>query len=350
MKGNKMMNAVVIAKYGSPFQYIEHPVPEPGYNEVLVKVVASGLCSTDLHIRNGRMDLKKLPRIPGHEIAGYIQEIGPGVLKWDVGQRVTVAIDVFCGECRHCLSGHTNRCQYLVRIGFERDGGHADFVVVPQTNLVALPENVSFIQAAILPDAVACIYHSLMEQGNLRANDKILILGAGGLGIHGIQIAKLAGAEVIATSRNKQRLEIAEKYGAVSVNPLKDSLKDVVNEISSHEGLDIVADCVGTVESIKQSLELVRPGGKVLVIAYLTDEFKIPSIDFFMREKEVIGCRGSTKKNLIDVTELVSKGKIVPVIGEHFPLSQINEAVERLANGSVIGRIILERENKLTKV
>lgn len=339
------MNAVYISEYAQPFEYRKTGIPEPGTNEVRVRVVASGLCSTDVHIRDGRMDLGRLPRIPGHETAGIIDAVGPGAENWRIGQRVTVAIDIPCGNCRHCLTGHPNRCQSLIRLGFERDGGHADYVVVPKDNLVVLPDTVDFEAASILPDAVACMYHCLIGQGKLRANDKLLILGAGGLGIHGIQIAAMAGAQVIATSRNQDRRREAEKYGAIAVNPNAESLKGVVNELTRGEGLDIVADCVGTQASIRQSLELVRPGGKVLVIAYIAEEFMIPSMDLFMREKEVIGCRGSTKRDLMLVTELVAKGKIIPVVGERFPLRDINQAAETLERGGVIGRIILEREH-----
>lgn len=338
------MNAVYISEYGKEFDSVKIGIPEPEQNEIRVKVVASGLCSTDLHIRDGRMNLGKLPRIPGHETAGIIDAVGDGVEKNWIGQRVTVAIDIPCGKCRHCLSGHTNRCQSLTRIGFERDGGHADYVVVPKENVIPLPDDVSFEAASILPDAVACMYHCLMEQGNLRATDKVLILGAGGLGIHGIQIAKFAGAEVVATSRNSARRKIAEEYGAIAANPNDSHFNGYMNEITQNEGFDIVADCVGTQASIRQSLDLVRAGGKVLVIAYIDEEFILPSLDLFLREKEVIGCRGSTKQDLIQVTDLVGKGIIDPVIGERFNLRDINKAAQVLENGDVIGRIVLKRD------
>jgi len=337
------MKAVLIKEYGSTFVYADCAVPKPGPNEVLIKVIASGLCSTDLHILAGRMNLGELPRIPGHEIAGIIVETGSAVRNWRIEQRVTVAIDVHCGTCRHCLTGNTQRCSDLTRIGFERDGGHAEYVVVPQGNLVSLPDNVNFEAGAILPDAVACMYHCLIAQGKLGIHDNILILGAGGLGMHGIQIAKLAGADVIATSRNAARLAAAAKYGAISVNPNSGELERIVREMTHAEGLDIVADCIGTRETIRRGLSLVRPGGKVLVIGYLDEEFAIPSLDFFLREKELIGCRGSTKRDLEEVTALVSKGKIVPLIGKHYHLSEIQSAAETLESGDVIGRIVLQR-------
>lgn len=337
------MNAVQILNYRQPFHYGEYPLPRPHANEVLVEVKASGLCSTDLHLLEGRVNLGQLPRIPGHEIAGEIVELGADVGDWQVGQRVTVALDVTCKNCVHCLTGQTQRCPNKVRIGFERDGGHAQFVAVPADNLVSLPANLSYAEAAILPDAVACMYHCLIAQGKVGINQKVVILGVGGLGIHGVQIARLAGAEVLATSRRAHRLAIAREYGALPVNPLEKDLAQVVGDFTRGVGADVVADCVGTQDSIREGLSLLRPGGKLLVIAYIDEEFVLPSIPLFAAEKEVIGCRGSTRQELIDVVDLVAQGKIKAVIGAEYPLSQIHEAVACLNDGNMVGRIVLTR-------
>src|ERR1019366_5714228 len=156
------MRAVVIAEYGGTLQGANRPVGRTGPGEVLVAVRASGLCSTDLHLLSGRQRLGELPRIVGHELAGEVVELGDGVTHWRLGDRVTAALDVTCGRCRHCLAGETQLCRAMRRIGFERDGGHADYVAVPETNLVALHADISYEAAAILPDAVACMYHSLI--------------------------------------------------------------------------------------------------------------------------------------------------------------------------------------------
>src|SRR5512135_1475275 len=183
---SETMRAVVISRYGGSLEATTRPVPRPAAGEVLVRVRASGLCSTDLHLLSGRQPLGELPRIVGHELAGDVVELGAGVTDWPPGARVTAAIDVTCGRCRHCLSGQTQRCRTMTRIGFERDGGHADYVAVPGANLVKVPDEVSYEAAAILPDAVACMYHSLIRQGRVGIGQRVLILGAGGLGIHGV--------------------------------------------------------------------------------------------------------------------------------------------------------------------
>lgn len=337
------MRAVVITAYGGSLSAATRPVPRPGPGEALIRVRASGLCSTDIHLLSGRQPLGELPRIVGHELAGDVVELGEGVTRWRTGDRVTAAIDVTCGHCRHCLAGDTQLCRAMKRIGFERDGGHADYVAVPAANLVAVPAGISYEAAAILPDAVACMYHSLIHQGGVGIGQRVLILGVGGLGIHGVQIAKSAGAEVLATSRQPQRLELAEKYGAVGVNTARESLKDVVADFTNGEGVDVVADNIGTRESVFQGLSVLRPGGKFLVVAYLDESFEVPSIPLFKTEQQIIGCRGSTRQDLIDVVRLVAGGQLTPVLGASYALEDIAGAVARLESGDLVGRIWLTR-------
>ncbi len=338
-----MMRAVVIARYGGALEATSRPIPRPGPGEVLVRVRASGLCSTDLHLLSGRQPLGALPRIVGHELAGEVIEPGDGVADWRPGDRVTAAIDITCGECRHCRTGETQRCGAMRRIGFEQDGGHADYVAVPAANLVALPADISYEAAAILPDAVACMHHSLVRQGGVGLGQRVLILGVGGLGIHGVQIARSAGATVLTTSRRPERLALAERYGAVGVDPTRHSLEAEAAAFTDGEGVDLVVDNIGTRESVRQGLSVLRPGGKLLLVGYLDETLEIPSMRFFKTEQQIIGCRGSTKQDLIDVVRLVQTGQVTPVIGAHYPLEDIGQAAARLESGDLVGRILLTR-------
>jgi propanol-preferring alcohol dehydrogenase len=337
------MLAVVIANYGGSLQVARRPIPRPGFGEVLIRVRASGLCSTDLHLLSGRQPLGTLPRIVGHELAGDVIELGEGVNHWHVGDRITAAIDVTCGNCRYCLAGETQLCRAMKRIGFERDGGHAEYVAVPAANLVAVPAEISYEAAAILPDAIACMYHSLIHQGGVGIGQRILILGVGGLGIHGVQIARSAGAAVMATSRQAQRISLAEHYGAIGVNTDKEPLEAAVSRFTNGDGVDVVVDNIGTRASLRQGLSVLRPGGKLLVVAYQDETFEIPSLPLFKTELQIIGCRGSTKQDLIDVVRLVHSGQITPVLGASYALEQIGEAAARLESGDIVGRIWLGR-------
>ncbi len=337
------MRAVVVARYGGSLEATRRPVPRPGPGEVLIRVRASGLCSTDLHLLSGRQPLGDLPRILGHELAGDVIELGDRVTHWRQGDRVTAAIDVTCGRCRYCLAGETQLCRSMKRIGFERDGGHADYVTVPEANLVALYPEISYEAAAILPDAVACMYHSLIHQGRVGIGQRVLMLGVGGLGIHGVQIARAVGAEVLATSRQPQRVALAEKWGAVGINTSRESLEGAVARFTDGEGVDLVVDNIGNRASVRQGLAALRPGGKFLVVAYLDESFEVPSMPLFKTEQQIIGCRGSTKQDLIDVVRLVRTGLVTPVLGASYALEEIQEAVARLESGDVVGRIWLTR-------
>ncbi len=335
------MRAVVVARYGERLELMDRPVPRPGPGEVLIRVRASGLCSTDLHLLSGRQPLGELPRILGHELAGDVVELGADVEGWQAGDRVTAAIDVTCGRCRHCRTGQTQRCPRMERIGFERDGGHAEYVAVPAANLVRLPPGLSYEGAAILPDAVACMYHSLICQGQVGVGQRVVILGVGGLGIHGVQIARMAGAQVLATSRRGERLTLARQYGAVPVDTDRQSLETAIADFTGGEGADLVVDNIGTRASVRQGLAALRPGGKFLVLAYLDETFEIPSIPLFKTEQQIIGCRGSTKQDLMDVVRLVQGGQLTPVVGVSSPLDRIQEATARLEAGRLVGRIVL---------
>jgi propanol-preferring alcohol dehydrogenase len=338
------MRAVVVAGYGGSLEPTIRPIPRIAPDEVLIHVRASGLCSTDLHLLSGRQPLGELPRIVGHELAGDVVETGSHVTEWRYGDRVTAAIDVTCGRCRHCVSGNTQRCRSMQRIGFERDGGHADYVAVPALNLVALPDGIAYEAAAILPDAVACMYHSLIRQGRVGVGQWVLILGTGGLGIHGVQIAQCAGARVVATSRRPDRLSLAERYGALAIDSARRPVGAAVAEITAGEGADVVVDNIGTRESVRLALSCLRPGGRLLVIAYVDDTFEIPSIPLFKTELEIVGCRGSTRQDLIDVVELTRAGRITPVLGPSYPLARIGDAAARLESGEFAGRIWLNRD------
>jgi propanol-preferring alcohol dehydrogenase len=217
-------------------------------------------------------------------------------------------------------------------------------MAVPATNMIKIPDSMTYEQACILPDAVACTYHSMVGQGKLALGQTIAILGVGGLGIHGVQIAHHAGAKVLATSRKQERLDIAEKYGAIPVNTKTQSLEKIVEEMTHGDGVDMVVDNIGNEASITQGLNILRHGGKFLVVAYLDDYFKIPSIPFFSKEYELIGCRGASKQDLADVVKHVENGVIDPVIGAHFDLSEVDQAVECLENSQMIGRIVFTRK------
>ncbi|HYB20729.1 MAG TPA: alcohol dehydrogenase catalytic domain-containing protein, partial [Thermodesulfobacteriota bacterium] len=193
------MKAAVLEAYHKPLQIREVEIAEPGPHEATIEVKACGLCSTDVHISEGKIPTVKLPLIPGHEFAGIVARIGGGVKDFATGDRVVVCVDASCGRCDFCLRGETNRCSNLVRIGFERSGGMGEYVNVPVANLEKIADSVPFEKAAIVPDAVVCMYRGLKTLGGVSAGTKVAIIGVGGLGMQGIRIGRLLGAHITCT-------------------------------------------------------------------------------------------------------------------------------------------------------
>ncbi|NMA66841.1 MAG: alcohol dehydrogenase catalytic domain-containing protein [Clostridiaceae bacterium] len=340
---NKTMKAAVLEQFKKDLVIKELPIPTPKRGEVLIKVRASGLCGTDLHIQDGRLPTIKLPYVPGHETAGEVCALGEDVNCFEIGDRVIVAIDILCNTCRFCTTGRGNLCVNLTRLGFERDGGHQEYMIAPATNLLKFNDNVPFEKAAIIPDAVACMYHAIKNQAQVRATDRICILGVGGLGFQGIQIAKHFGAEIFCTSRNDEKLEIAKKYGADHIiNTSKQNLYEVIKDITSGEMCDAVFDNIGINSSIQTGLDICRPGGKVIMVGYSEDTFQAEFQGTAMKEKEIIGIRGSNRRDLVETIRLVEKGIIDPYIYKTYALDDINLALEDLKNGKSLGRTVLK--------
>jgi propanol-preferring alcohol dehydrogenase len=333
------MKAAVLEVYHKPLQIREMEIGEPGPQEVTIEVKACGLCSTDVHISEGKIPTVKLPLIPGHEFAGIVTKIGAGVKDFASGDRVVVCVDASCGRCDFCLRGETNRCSNLIRIGFERSGGMGEYVNVPAANLEKIADQIPFEKAAIVPDAVVCMYRGMKTLGGVTAGTKVAIVGVGGLGMQGIRIGRLLGAHVTVTSRNDAKLELAKSIGAdLTINTKRENLLEIAKKMG---GFDVVADLIGSRESVLEAVTLCRNGGKVIALAYVDPRMEIPSYDIVIREKQVIGSRAVTRSEFREVMNLVNSGKLEPHIGERIPIRHINEALENLKNGKFLTRSVL---------
>jgi propanol-preferring alcohol dehydrogenase len=309
---------------------------------VLVRVKSAGICGTDVHIVDGKLPPITLPHIPGHEGAGVVEEVGANVDDLEPGDRVVISIYIVCERCYYCRGGREELCPNKVRIGFETNGSLSEYVRVPAVNAFKLPPSVGFDQAAILPDAVACMLHAIRTQAKTRAGDVVVLLGGiGGLGMQGIQIARLCGAKVIATSRHDDKLPHAEELGAIAVNTRSQDLKQIVRDLTEGRGADIVIDNVGTAATITQGLEILRPGGRLVEVAYQDESIAGSFYDLVMREKEIVGSLSSTKEDLKDTIRFVAEGVLDPIVVETYSLSDINIALERLRATAVPGRIVI---------
>lgn len=347
MSDKQTMRAAVLREFHQPLSVEELSMPVPGPDEVLVKVMASGLCLTDAHIQEGIIKSVRLPYTPGHEMAGVVARLGENVRNQGlvIGQHVVCGIDITCGTCALCRSGRENLCLKRVRIGFERDGSHAEYAVVPYTNLFPIREDVPFDQAAIIPDAVACMLHAIKDQGQVGPGSQVLFYGTGALGLQGVQIAKCLGARVYASARTQAKLDKASEFGADGIiNTRENDLTEEIARLTGGDMCDVVFDLVGQADTLNMLLHCIRSGGKIVALAYAEENFFINCQETVIKEKEIIGIRGSTTANLREAIDMVEKRQIVPYVSKHFRLEEINAALDELRASRSLGRSVLVME------
>lgn len=330
------MKAARFYKVREPLKIDIIPVPELGPEEVLVDVKACGICGSDLHIvYEGVTPTAYSPITLGHEPSGVIAALGPEVEGWEVGERVTINPFLTCGKCIHCLSGNSQICLSRRVIGIHTEGGLAEFIKIPAENLVRLPENIPFDQGGIAVDAVATPFHAITDRGALKAGEKVAVFGCGGLGIHGIQIAKICGASlVIAVDTIDSVLERAKKAGADEViNPKREKPIQKIKEMTGGIGVDLALEFIGLKETIEQAVTCIRVGGRVVVVGLGPEAISLQPPTVFVRsELSFLGSYGSTTLEIQSVIDLVASGKLnlSDSITERFPLEEVNKGLDHL--------------------
>lgn len=340
------MKAAVFREHGpiDNLEIIEMPTPTPGPGEVLVRVRAVALNHLDLFTREGLPGLKlELPHIGGCDIAGEIEALGVGVEGWHEGQHVVINPSLWCGRCEFCLAGEESLCVRFRILGEHVRGGAAQYVVVPATNLFAIPDEYPFEQAAAAPLVFATAWRSLITQGQLRAGQSVLILGAGGgVATAAIQIAKLAGATVYAASRDEAKRQRAHELGA---DVVLDSNEDFGREIwtrTNKRGVDVVLENVGAA-TWERSLRSVVKGGRVVVFGATSGPLvQIDLRQVFWKQYAIIGATMSNRREFNTVMRLIFwERKLQPVVDRVMPLDQIREAHRILEAAEQFGKLVL---------
>lgn len=332
----KKMRAARFYKVGMPLKIDLIPIPALGTGDVLVNVKACGICGSDIHIvYEGVTPTAYSPITLGHEPSGVIADLGPEVKGWKIGDRVTINPFLTCGNCINCISGNSQVCLFRRVIGIHTEGGLAQFLKIPVKNLVFLPENIPFDQGGIAVDAVATPFHAITNRGALKAGEKVAVFGCGGLGIHGVQIAKVCGASlVIAVDTIDSALERAKKVGADEViNPLTDSPIKKIKDLTGGMGVDLALEFIGLRETIEQAIQCIRIGGRVVVVGLGPEIICLPPSTTFVRtELSVLGSYGSTTSEIQKVIGLIGSGKLSlsDSITERFALEEVNKALEHL--------------------
>jgi propanol-preferring alcohol dehydrogenase len=330
------MTAARFYEVNEPLQLEEVPVPEIQEDEVLVQVKAAGLCGSDVHIVfEGVTPTGFKPITLGHEPCGVVAATGARVEDWGEGDRVAVTPLLFCGSCRNCITGKTNVCLKRKLVGIHENGALAEYLAAPAKNLVRLPESVPFTVGAIITDAVATPFQAISERAALRAGETVAIFGAGGLGLHAAQIARLLGAQkiIVVDPREGQRERSREMGADQTINPQETPPVEAILEATGGLGVDVAAEFVGLQETISQCVESVVRGGRVVVAGLGPDPINIVPPTVFVRDGiSLLGSYGFTKRDIEQLVDLTATGRLdlESSITHTFPLDEVNTALKYL--------------------
>ncbi|MCH8145029.1 MAG: zinc-binding dehydrogenase [Gemmatimonadetes bacterium] len=338
------MKAAVLRGANRTLEVMEVPTPSPGPGEVLVRVVGCGMCHTDLHyLDHGVKTFKEPPIILGHEAAGTVEKLGDGSGDVAEGDRVLIPAVLSCGTCRYCRRGRENICDNLVMLGNNMDGAYAEFVVVPASQLIAVPASIPLERASIIADAVSTPYHAVKHRGRVQPGDIVAVVGCGGVGLNVVQCATLAGARVIAIDVNEQRLDIARTLGAVeTVNPNEVERIDRHVRKLTDGGVDVAFEAIGNPKTMRVAFSLLRRGGRLCVIGYSADEVTLSAAKLMYFELEVVGSLGCGAGEYPEIIGLVEAGRLRLdiIVSGCIPLDDINDGFDRLRRGEGVRWVV----------
>jgi NADPH:quinone reductase-like Zn-dependent oxidoreductase len=340
------MLAMAFAKPGDVdvIEPMDLPVPEPADDEVLVHVKACALNHLDIWVRRGLPMRIPMPHISGCDVSGVVAKLGRNVSGFQEGQRVMIAPGLRCGRCEWCTRGEDSLCREFKILGFQVQGGLAEFTKARAVDLIPISDAWSFAEWAAVPLVFLTAWHMLFSRTGLRPGDDVLVHAAGsGVGSAAIQIAKLAGARVFATAGSDAKLGLARDLGAdFAFNYRQSNFADEVLKLTGNRGVDIVVEHIG--ESVwKDSLRALAPNGR-LVTCGATSGPQV-SLDlrfFFMRQLTVTGAYMGGRHELLQVVKHVERRELRPVVDVVMPLRETRAAQRRMEGREQFGKIVLE--------
>lgn len=319
-------------------------MPDAGEGEVRVRVEACGLNRLDLWLEEAGLPMPlQLPRIPGGEIAGVVDQVGPGVEGWECGDRVAVQSNLFCGRCEYCVRGEESMCLSSRLLGVQCDGGFAEACVVPARALVRIPGGVTFVESAALTLAGSTAMHMLTDRCRVEPGQWVLVMGgASGVGSAAIQIARGLGARVITTGTTAEKRALGESLGAEhSVDVREADWTARVRQWTGKRGVDLVVEHVGgaVLEHVFQCL--ARGGTVVTCGATAGREVRLSLWPFFVKQQRLVGSYGRTRKDMVETLEWAASGRLKATVDSVLPLERGAEAFARLRRGAVRGKLVL---------
>jgi NADPH:quinone reductase-like Zn-dependent oxidoreductase len=338
------MKAIRIHEFGGPevLRYEDVPDPKPRNDQVLVRVRACAMNHLDLWVRKGLPGVN-LPHTPGSDAAGEIVEVGEYVTGLKPGQRVLIAPMHFCNHCAKCVAGLQNQCPEFTVLGNAVDGGDCELMAVPAVNVIPIPDNLDFNQAASVPLVFLTAWHMLVGRAGIRPGQTVLVLGANsGVGIAAIQIAKLFHARVITTAGDERKMQKARELGAdYVINHYQQKISEEVRRITNKEGCDIVLEHVGAA-TWEESMKALKPGGTLVTCGATSGpQVGIELRFLFTRHLSLLGSYMGTMGELHEVLGHVFAGRLKPVVDTTFPLKEIRAAHEYMEKSQMFGKIVL---------
>jgi D-arabinose 1-dehydrogenase-like Zn-dependent alcohol dehydrogenase len=332
------MRAVQVNEPGGAFELVEREVPEPGHEEVLVRVQACGICGGDGAIKDGHFPGVTYPRVPGHEIAGVIAALGEGVLGWEVGRRVGVGwFGGNCGYCRPCRHGQPMSCENMGIPGILSDGGYADYVVVRQRALAVIPDELSAEEAAPLMCAGLTTYNALRHTG-AHGGELVAVLGVGGLGHLGIQFASKLGFDTVAIARGREKEALARRLGARHY--IDSTTQDPAEALARLGGARVILATVANAAAMAAVAGGLGINGTLVVLGAAMEPIQVPPAMLIPANKSIAGHASGTSGDSEDTLDFSVLTDVRPVI-ETRPLEQVAEAYERMSSGQARFRMVL---------
>jgi propanol-preferring alcohol dehydrogenase len=336
------MKAAVVHQFGAPLRIEEVAIPTPKAGEVLVKIMASGVCHTDLHAEDGDWPVKPaLPFIPGHEGAGVVAAVGPGVTHLKEGDRVGIAwLHDACGSCEYCITGWETLCEAQRCSGYSVNGAFAEYAIGAAAYVGRIPDAIDFVSAAPILCAGVTTYKGIKET-EARPGEWIAISGIGGLGHVAIQYAHLMGLRVIALDVAEDKLALARQLGAALAIDARDPDAAARVVEATHGGAHGALVTAVSPKAFAQALHLVRRRGTVSLVGLPPGDFATPIFDVVLKRITIRGSIVGTRKDLAEALDLAATGKVRPHI-HRAPLDDINRVLADLKAGRVDGRVVLD--------
>jgi D-arabinose 1-dehydrogenase-like Zn-dependent alcohol dehydrogenase len=332
------MKVAQISKAGGDFEIVEREIPKPEAGHVLMKVQACGVCHSDVLTKEGSWPGIQYPRVPGHEVAGFIEETGAGVSGWKKGQRVGVGWHGgHDGTCLSCRRGDFGNCQNMKIAGISYDGGYQQYMVAPVEALTAMPESLSDAEAAPLLCAGITTYNALRHSGAM-PGDLVAVLGIGGLGHLGIQFASKFGYKVAAIGRGSENERLAKKLGA-SVY-IDSKVKNSAEELQKLGGAQVTLATAPSSKAMSEVINGLGPNGKLVVVGVTFDPIEVTPVQLISGSKSIQGWASGTPTDAEDTLRFAELTGVRPMI-ETYPLEKAAEAYARMMSGNAQFRVVL---------